>query len=485
MSQIGHDPQCAQRIRLRAIVQMGEQLDQTALHQVAEEIAACCGHRRLKCFRLAYGWTVDEAVNQVHALCDALGIKRRGLVNRSWREWEAGTVPDRDYQDLLCRLFSTGPVQLGFAHDYSTRLLRATYSARPQVVPAYSGNDTQYDGISLEDLVMAAAHESAKFTQRAERTNVGPHTLEQLEADIRRIVTTYPNRPVPPTFMEVRELRNRAFELIEGRQYPEQSRQLYLITGVLCGILSNASFDLGHLPAAETQARTAFLCAELAGNNWLRSWIRGMQSLIAYWDDRPADAVALARAGWDFVPEAGTARVRLASIEARACARLKDEAGTDDALRRAEQAREQVTADDEIGGMLAFPEAKQTFYGATAHLWLGETARLRTAERLAAESVAWYDAAPPERRRIGEQCLARLDLAGARLAMGELEGAGTAVRQVLQAGSRRRTDSVVRRLRHIANQLDRPRYQDSSAALDLRDEIRAFCASPTMGELPR
>jgi hypothetical protein len=151
------------------------------------------------------------------------------------------------------------------------------------------------DHLAMQREVAMAASESAHFGQFAEQSNVGPHTLEQFRADLVRIVTNYPNRPVYPLFVEVRALRNRAFELLEGRQYPEQSRELYLVAGALCGVLANASFDLGWLPAAETQARTAFLCAELAGNNALRAWIRGMQSLVAYWDERPRAAVELAR----------------------------------------------------------------------------------------------------------------------------------------------------------------------------------------------
>jgi len=166
--------------------------------------------------------------------------------------------------------------------------------------------------------ISMAADEAARIAQFAEQTNVGPHTLEQFQADVGRIVTQYPNRPVYPLFVELRTLRTRAFEKLEGRQFPTQTKDLYLITGVLCGVLANASFDLGRLDAAETQARTAFLCAELSGCNWLRAWIRGTQALIAYWDDRPLAAVQLAEDGRQYVPELGTALVRLAAIEARA-----------------------------------------------------------------------------------------------------------------------------------------------------------------------
>ena len=166
------------------------------------------------------------------------------------------------------------------------------------------------DGAGVGQEVEVAARESARFAQFVEASNVGPHTLEQFAEDITRIVTVYPNCAVYPLFVGLRELRDRAFGLIEGRQYPNQTRELYLVTGTICGVLSNASSDLGHLPAARTQARTAFLCAEMAGHNALRAWIRGTQALIAYWDDRPAEAVDLARDGYSYPPENGTAAVR-------------------------------------------------------------------------------------------------------------------------------------------------------------------------------
>ncbi|SHG87078.1 hypothetical protein [Streptoalloteichus hindustanus] len=337
---------------------------------------------------------------------------------------------------------------------------------------------------SWEREIAMAAVESARFGQFAEQTNVGPHTLDQFRADAARIVATYPTRPVYPVFVELRELRNRIFELLEGRQHPQQTRELYLVAGVLCGVLSNASFDLGWLAAAETQARTAFLCAELAGSNALRAWIRGTQSLVAYWDDRPRMAVDLAVDGWRYQPEAGTARVRLAAIEARAQARLRDRRATEDALRRAEQARNEVLGEDDPGGMLAFPVAKQTFYAATTRLWLGEQSDLVLAERQAGEAVELYQEDPPERRRLGELCLARLDLAAARLGRQDLDGAAEQVQEVMVMSGRRRTDSVHRRLRQVANALRRPHYQTSALALDLRDQILSFCGAPTVPALP-
>jgi hypothetical protein len=345
-------------------------------------------------------------------------------------------------------------------------------------------SDAPVEDLAVQKEVAMAASESARFGQFAEQSNVGPHTLEQFRADLVRIVTIYPNRPVYPLFVELRALRNRAFELLEGRQRPEQTRELYLVAGALCGVLANASFDLGWLPAAETQARTAFLCAELAGNNALRAWVRGTQSLVAYWDERLRDAIELAADGWRYVPETGTARVRLASLEARAHARLDDRRATENALIRAEQARNEMLGADDPGGMLAFPLAKQSYYAATARLWLGGKDSHTDAERDAAHAVELYEADPPEQRRLGELCLARLDLAAARFGHDDLDGVAEQLQDVLTIASQRRIESVSRRLRQVGRALRRPKYQTSALALNLHDQICGFVDASARATLP-
>ncbi|MFF2075418.1 hypothetical protein [Kitasatospora sp. NPDC058162] len=321
------------------------------------------------------------------------------------------------------------------------------------------------------DLLMTAASESASFAAYAEQSNVGPHSLEQLSADIRRIVSTYPNRPVVPLFEEVLSLRDRCFELLEGRQPPAYTSDLYLAASVLCGILANASFDLGAYREAETQARTAFVCAEQAGHNGLRSWIRGTQALICYWEERPHDAIRLVKSGEQYVPENGTAHIRLASIAARAHARLGQEHDAVAALRRADEYREQAADDDIPGGMLAFPLAKQRFYAATTRLWLGGDANNREAAALAEEAVALYESAPPENQRLGELSLARMDLALAELAGDEIEGAAHQIDAVIAVASRRPTESVSRRLGQFARRLAASPAGTSAIGLSLQDGI--------------
>jgi hypothetical protein len=400
---------------------------------------------------------------------------------RMIRMWVNGTrAPGDMYADLLGVVFGVKFEQL----DHQLQSTLPPEDGLPRWRRQVATNSMQ--GIVDQDKeILMSAEESSRFADFAERSNIGPHTLDQFMADMRRIVTVYPNRPVYPVFVELRTLRDRIFEKLEGRQNPRQSRDLYLIAGILNGVMANASFDLGFLHAAQTQSRTAFLCAELAGVNWLRAWIRGTQALISYYENQPVTTIQLAEDGQRYSPESGTSLVRLACLEARAHGLLRDSRGVDQALAQAERARTAVVADDEPGGMMAFPLAKQHYHASTARLWLGETGAARTAERDAARSVLDHEETPLEDRRLGELTLARLDLVTARLAVGHIDGIATEVRAVLGVAQRRPIESVTRRLRQVDAVLGRPRYGGSAETESVREEIQALVGSSTRPALPR
>jgi transcriptional regulator with XRE-family HTH domain len=379
------------------------------------------------------------------------------------------------------------PRRAGTTRQRTPHRVAALQSAALDELPGRMGiltSESDFMVNSDEDPVMAAARESARFSSFAEATNVGPLTLEQLRADIDRIARTWWNRPVISTFVEARELRDRAFELLEGHQQPPQTRDLYLAAGLLCSILAEASLGLGNLAAAETQARTAFLCAELAGHNGLRCWVRGEQSMIAIWDGRPADAVALARSGWDYVPETGTARVRPATIEARAQALLGHADAVDDALDRAKDARQQVVGSDEVGGFMESSVAEQLFYASTANLRIGGEQRYRQVEHDATEAIRLYEAEPTEVRRLSQLVETRLDLAGARLASGDLEGCAEQASEAMRASARRRTFTLDGRLRQLAGRLALAPYRSTPMALGLREEIQTYATAGQARALP-
>ena len=60
----------------------------------------------------------------------------------------------------------------------------------------------------------------ARMLSGLKASNVGEATLEQLDADVRRIATDYVHVPPLPMFAEMLRVRNRIYWLLAGRQKP-------------------------------------------------------------------------------------------------------------------------------------------------------------------------------------------------------------------------------------------------------------------------
>jgi transcriptional regulator with XRE-family HTH domain len=330
--------------------------------------------------------------------------------------------------------------------------------------------------LSSEDLVVDDAQDAARFARQITASTVGRFTLDQIDLDVRRFATDYVSQPLSELFVDIRELRAEVFQLVQRNKFPDQMRQLYLYASRLGGLQAHVCLDLGHYHAAGTQARTAWLCAELAGHNGMRAWVRGLQSLIAYWDGRQKDAVRFARDGAAYCDQ-GSVAARLPSLEARACAKLGDKRGALDALDRAERARAVVHADDDAG-VFTFPAAKQSVYAGTTLLALGERSHAARAVTESSQALTLYESAAPAERSSGDMLAARLDLASAYLLQDQLDGTQKHLKVVLAAPQVRRTASIIQRASGIGRRIAESRYANSLQGKQIRGEITAFCASP-------
>ncbi|MGH3929180.1 MAG: hypothetical protein ACRDTF_04305, partial [Pseudonocardiaceae bacterium] len=140
----------------------------------------------------------------------------RGLGERSWLGWEAGGLPNDDYRDLLCRLFQTGPVALGFGRDYTPNPL-PDVASEPQVPAMFVQGGSATDrrkalklggqatlgaavGAGLSAEFTDAAADAMEFTQRAEASDVGPRTLEHLELAVAGMAAAFPYTPPAELF---------------------------------------------------------------------------------------------------------------------------------------------------------------------------------------------------------------------------------------------------------------------------------------------
>lgn len=327
-----------------------------------------------------------------------------------------------------------------------------------------------------EEIIMDAAGQSAEFAEWAEATNIGTTTLEQLEEDVRRIAHSYLNSPPLPLMLSTLRIRNRVFTLLEGRQHPNQTRQLYLLAGRLCGLLAWMAGDVGRHAEAETQARTGWLCAELADADGLRAWIRATQSKSAFWEGRIQESARLAEDGLRYSSE-DTAGVLLASLGARAWARLGNADAAHAALGVAHDRRD-VAGEDEVGGLWGFSEAQQSYLAGTTHLYLQEPGEALAA---AEDAVRRFSGGDPSQRFYGAEMIALIDAATAHLQGGDIEGAQERLAPVLDLPQEQRLDTFTARLGEMREVLRRSRHALSRPAAEMQRQIDDFRAG-ALGE---
>jgi hypothetical protein len=429
--QARHDRTCAERIRTRRLVQAGEPSDPPTalLHQIAREIRACCGHSALKAHRLAYGWTVDEAVTAFHEMCKHQKLGARGLTGRSWLEWEAGARPNSDYQDLLCRLFATGPVQLGLAADYSHASEDVEAPAGAPLALGRLGDTTERgtptnrrDGLKhiganavtpagLTGVLREAAAEAMEFTQRAEASAVGPGVLQHLELAVTEFNLAYARTSPAELFDTVRWYRRAVDRLLAGPHTLREGRELYAYAGWLSQLLAWIAFELGNPTAAEAYGVDAWHHGWQAEHDELCTWALDPQASIALYKGQPRQALTTALRGAQQAPADHYLAVRFGMQAARAYARLGQREDFDAALRESLDRYERLPARPpahfglDTGQLAAYAV---TSYAASSCNWLDLAEQAR---RHATDALDLLAAAPEKDRSPDRETNARIDLA--------------------------------------------------------------------------
>ncbi|WTZ38450.1 helix-turn-helix transcriptional regulator [Streptomyces sp. NBC_01390] len=325
----------------------------------------------------------------------------------------------------------------------------------------------------LYQLATQAAAQSLRFAEAVTHSNVSDVELEVLESTITRIATDYVHAPLYPLFHDLLSTRNQLFSLLSGHQPPGQTRELYLLAGTSCLLLAHASQNLGDQDSAVAQLQTAGTLAEHADHDDLRAWVKGTAALIAEWSTHRHTALEYTQQAIRFAP-VGETRVRIAAIGARAAARVGDRNTALTALKELEQAREQRTDPNGLtrfGGLLSFPEAKQEYYIGGTYALLGEHER---AEQHAAAAIDLYEMGPKEQRSYGDEALARLDIVTARIATGEIEGAGEQLQPILELPVERRIRQLGDSVQGVARLLEEPQFARNRTARELADATRGY-----------
>lgn len=320
-------------------------------------------------------------------------------------------------------------------------------------------------------IIMTTADESARHGRQAGHSNVNDSQLSQWETELDHVAVDLLTEPVLPLVQRSRGIRDEAFTVLEGRQYPHQAERLYAITARACGLLAGVAADRFALYEAATKhVRTAAFAAELARRPALSAWVASVQSAVAFWQGRYRTAAVIAAQARQSAP-AGAEVARLASLEARAWAKVGDRAAMQEALNAANDAR---NADGPVAGVgvMDFPRSNQLRIAGTAQLWIGDHDRacvqLQDAVELLAEE---YDS-------LVHLAVARADLALAELHAGRLDAAQATLQPLI---SLRDTQpylaSAVRRTDDLLAALQEPLYATSQVARQMVDDIEGFLAA--------
>jgi tetratricopeptide (TPR) repeat protein len=316
----------------------------------------------------------------------------------------------------------------------------------------------------------ALADRISELVAWVEETNMGDGTLGYLDGATSQLAHDCLSTPPIRSHERAASLTRRVFDLLRsGHQRIGQTRDLYVIAGKLCAVLSWVSSDLGQLVAAEGHIRNGWTLAEQADHNGLRALLLCARSKNAFWNSRYADAAMYARRGYEYDPP-GTARVLLACQESDALQALGKIDEARKVLDLAERSLDNIREADELGGIFGCGAARQANYSIATYLRAGSVKQaLREVERAEA---AWRNG---EEWAYGTWAQVQIGAAIAHLMSGEVEAAATILQQILDEPAERHLATLTTRLRReVTPLLENPAMKQAKAAIMLCEGIAYY-----------
>jgi transcriptional regulator with XRE-family HTH domain len=458
--------------------------------------------------RLARGWSVAEMGRQLQKAAKTSGdhtVPRTAILASYVRRWEADRIGVTErYRLHYCAAFGIAPNQFG-PRAPDTQLPRTTGHpagmgtgdvAAPLTADAEPGTEvldrrgepSGYRGtrgghnatdlteqptlaaLHLDQLTAAIADESLGFGEWVGMSEVADATIEQYASQARRLAKVFEVEMSVALLLETRRLRDRVASQLRGHQRIGQARDLYLVAAQVCGLLAWMSGDAGNYRAGDTHAWTAWMCAEQAGHDGARAWVRATQAKLAYWDGRYGESAQLAEDGLGYGP-AGSAHVFLALFRARALARTGRVDLAAQALSQAAANQEAAAGPDLLGGPWELTPGRYHGLLSGIRLLMGNPG---DAVAEASQAITLSQETPLDERHLFAEFLVRTDQAQAYVQRSELDGVTDALRPVLDLPADMRTEPIVQQLGRLRASLAAPAFATASQARDLQDEIEVY-----------
>jgi transcriptional regulator with XRE-family HTH domain len=309
--------------------------------------------------------------------------------------------------------------------------------------------------------------------------------LAMLHGRVRTAAWNYENLRPMAEFEELKHLKQAARDAGQRAKRPQDRADLFVITGETNALTASLAFDLGYWDSAALLAKAATMYANEAGHAGLEAWNLGLQGTLAFWDDRPLDALAYVEKGLAIAPSAA-GRFRLHNIAARAYAVAGDSGGISRALHLADVEREAMDGADElhdgVGGEFTFEGARASACAAAA--WLANR-NGEQAEIYLQRTLDHYATRHDRGSGRGPEAGSRIDLASARLLQGDRDGAAEAMAPILVVPKHLRTVSLSGRFTTVRDLLQSERWARDPSAADLADQVNDWLVSARSPEATR
>ncbi|MEW2354331.1 hypothetical protein [Spirillospora sp. NPDC029432] len=317
-----------------------------------------------------------------------------------------------------------------------------------------------------------AAEDVVELAAWLEQSNVGDGAIGYLEISTRRLTFDYPRRPPLEVLDAGRALQVRVTQILrDGRQRLGQTKALLSMSAELFALINLLAGDVGRYPLADAYGYAAWTCADEADSDSARALVLCAQSKTARWEGRYAAAAELARRGFELAPAGARGRILLAVSEAAALQLSGDLEAAHQALRRAQESRDQVRAADETADAWSCPRPRQETYAIQVGLGARDPAAMLRSVRAADD--AWADGDPLV---YGTWAQVRIGAALAHVLLGEPARAAEELAPVFELDPEYRVVTIIGRLSEVSRRLGHSRYKGDPRAAALRDQIRAFQA---------
>jgi transcriptional regulator with XRE-family HTH domain len=226
--------------------------------------------------------------------------------------------------------------------------------------------------------------------------NVDATVLSDLARSVDSIVGAY-EAGGPQALAPVgSQLRSSLHGLLAGRQHPAQRQNLYVLAARAAGLLGYMAVNAGRPASAKAYCAEAFQLAEEAQDIDLMVWVRGTQSLEAYYAGQYRTARDLADAGIRLAPDSPQAVRLLINGKARALGKLSDRSAAERAIGDALALSERVSAPPGLTPCISFETygwARTLANAATVHMSLGDTPKVLSYAEQVAQHVQEADSA--------------------------------------------------------------------------------------------